>query len=120
MCGVGKPLYEQGVGRAKPVTLECDRLGDRFVSFLAAFGRPFDRFLAIFDSVNGPIRRVGALPILRVKATLPALCEVRRLAAEEHPGESRVYARVLVAGVLRVGEHCALHAPADPQPEQHG
>lgn len=35
--GVGKPLYEQGVGRAKPVTLECDRLGDRFVSFFGRF-----------------------------------------------------------------------------------
>lgn len=37
---------------------------------------------------------------------------IARISAERHPGESRVYARVLVTGTLRRGENCTL-IPAD-------
>ncbi|MDJ0522607.1 MAG: MOSC domain-containing protein [Planctomycetota bacterium] len=35
----------------------------------------------------------------------------KRMLADQHPGESRVYARVLEPGTLRVGEACTLHLP---------
>ena len=35
--------------------------------------------------------------------------DVRRLSAEDHPGQARAYARVLTPGTLRRGEACALH-----------